>query len=105
MVMVGSTDAYDIYNRYSIDSINTRTMVEAQEVTPDMFTANARGRMAVHIPTSTIVIVIGAMWYKGQISYDVLVPIVDETTRNKQPVICNATYEQGEIKMLDKYLI
>lgn len=62
---------------------------------PDLFTQDIFGRIAIHIATDSQVILLRAQWYKGKLSYDVIVPIEE----NKKVVMCNATYSHEELKI------
>lgn len=59
----------------------------------DLFTSSVSGIIAIHIATNSPVIILKGKWYKGQVSYDVLVPILDEGKAK----FCNATYSNEEL--------
>ena len=67
----------------------------------DLFTDNQKGRIAVHLATDSLVIILFADWYKGGLHYKVLVPIKNEKDK---PIFCNATYSENELELLDKWV-
>lgn len=62
----------------------------------DLFTS-VKGKTAYHIASDSIVIVLGANWYRGRLSYDVAVPQKDDKGKI---VFCNATYSENEIEVI-----
>ena len=67
----------------------------------DLFTQPMRGRIAVHLSTETAVIVLDAQWIKGQVHYNVLVPVRED---GKETQFCNATYSDIEIVLTDDHI-
>lgn len=67
----------------------------------DLFTVNTKGRIAIHKATNTMIIILGATWYQGQVNYDCVVP----QRNGKQPIFCNATYSSGEVELTENYII
>ena len=67
----------------------------------DLFTENQKGRIAVHLATDSLVIILFADWYKGGLNYKVLVPMKDEKDKT---IFCNATYSEYELELLDKWV-
>lgn len=59
----------------------------------DLFTSSVTGLIAIHLASNSSVIVIKGSWYKGQMCYDVLVPILD----NGKATFCNASYSDEEL--------
>lgn len=59
----------------------------------DLFTSSASGLIAIHLATDSPVIILKGSWYKGQMCYNVLVPILD----NGKAILCNATYSDKEL--------
>lgn len=64
---------------------------------PDLFTQNMEGRFCIHKATSTILIIKKADWYKGNLTYDCLVPEIDEKEKIN---FCAATYSENEIELV-----
>ena len=62
--------------------------------TADLFTNDIFGRIAIHTATNTPVVMLRSKWHKGSLSYDVLVPVME----NKKAVFCNVTYSGEEIE-------
>lgn len=67
----------------------------------DLFSSNIKARIAIHIATSSIVILVKSMWINGILNYDVLVPIKEE---KKETVFCHATYSDEDIIITDEFI-
>jgi hypothetical protein len=67
----------------------------------DLFTQPMRGRIAVHLNTETAIIILDAQWIKGQVHYNVLVPVRED---GKETQFCNATYSDSEIVLTDDHI-
>lgn len=59
----------------------------------DLFTSSVTGIIAIHLASGSPVIILKGSWYQGQMSYDVLVPILD----NGKAILCNASYSDKEL--------
>ena len=68
----------------------------------DLFTDNQKGRIAVHLATDSLVIILFADWYKGCLNYKVLVPMKDEKDKT---IFCNATYSGKELELTDSWVV
>lgn len=68
----------------------------------DLSTENQKGRIAVHLATDSLVIILFADWYKGCLNYKVLVPMKDEKDK---PIFCNATYSEKELELTDSWVV
>lgn len=53
------------------------------------------GTIATHIATETPVIIKSISWYKNQMDFDVLVPMMNEKGKVE---LCHATYSQNELE-------
>ncbi len=53
--------------------------------------------LAIHKASESVVIVIGASWYKSELNYDVVVPLENEKGATEY---FNATYTEKELKIL-----
>lgn len=61
----------------------------------DLFTSSVAGLIAIHLATDSPVIILKGSWYKGQMCYDVLVPMIEEG----KVKLCNATYQDKELSI------
>lgn len=59
----------------------------------DIFTSSVTGLIAISLATDLPVIIQKGSSYKGQMSYDVSVPILD----NGKARLCNTTYSDKEL--------
>lgn len=55
-------------------------------------------QVAIHNATQTEIIIQNTEWYKGEISYNCLVPQKDDKGKYS---LCNATYCENEITLKD----
>lgn len=66
----------------------------------DLFTSNIKGRIIGHIASNTSCIAVSALWVKGILHYDVLIPIKGK----KKLEFASATYQEKEIFITNKFI-
>ena len=67
----------------------------------DLFTQDNRGRIAVHVATDTVIILLFSKWMRGWLHHSVLVP---QRGGNGLLVFCNATYSDYELELTNEFL-
>ena len=67
----------------------------------DLFTINQKGRFCIHKATNEMCVVKKAEWFRGHLTYDLLVPQKDEKGKL---ILCNATYSENEIELLNIWI-
>lgn len=62
----------------------------------DLFTKQYE--ICVHKASNTHILIIRTEWFKGELSYDCLVPMEEEKGRWE---LCNATYTEADIEIIN----